>query len=181
MAERDTSPDDLVLIAEIGGVHGIQGEVRVKLYSDNPAALTAYGPLQDAAGIRFKIKKHRPSKTVFVCRIEGVADRTAAEKLNGTKLFIPRDRLPAPEEDEFYHIDLIGLAAKLPDGQILGQIQAVFDFGAGDILEIKPPKGALMLVPFTREFVPDIDLAAGHVIITQAALGVGEQGDEVAE
>lgn len=156
-------PDGLVLIAEIGAASGIRGEVRIKLYSDDPAALTAYGALQDAAGTSYRISRSRPAKSVFVCALEGITDRSSAEALTRTRLYIHRDRLPAPDADEFYHIDLIGLEVRQADGGALGTILAVHDFGAGDILEIATPDDDNLMVPFSLAAVPIVDVAGGFV------------------
>ena len=159
-------PDGKILIAQIGAAHGIRGEVRVKLFSDDPASLTQYGPLLSADGSRrFKILSARASKTVFVCRIKDVADRNGAESLNGVKLYVDRDHLPELEEEEFYHSDLIGLEARLEDGTALGTIVGIPDFGAGDLLDISSIGGKGLYVPFTQEAVPEVNLAEGHVVI----------------
>ena len=157
------TPDGMVLIAEIGAASGVKGEVRIKLHSDDPAALTAYGALQDAAGRSFTVTKSRPVKTVFVCVLDEVRDRSSAEALTNTPLYISRDKLPAPDPDEFYHIDLAGLDVQLADGSLFGKILAVHDFGAGDILEITPSEGDSMMIPFSLAAVPVVDIAGGFV------------------
>lgn len=161
-----TQPDTvegMILIAEIGGASGIKGEVRIKLYSDDPAALTAYGPLLDAAGKSYRIMRSRISKSVFVCVLEGVSDRNAAEALNRTKLYIHRDKLPAPDDDEFYHIDLIGLKAIQENDELLGMVTSVHDFGAGNILEITPDVGETIMIPFSLAAVPKVNIAEGFL------------------
>src|SRR6185312_14454912 len=107
----------------------------------------------------------RPSKDVFVARLKGVADRDAAEALTNLRLYVSRDKLPPAEEGEFYHADLVGLAAVTPAGAPLGTVTAVLNFGAGDILEIKPPSGEPLLVPFTETTVPEIDVTARRMIV----------------
>lgn len=163
MRTQPKTPDGMVLIAEIGAASGVKGEVRIKLHSDDPAALTAYGALQDAAGRSYTISKSRPVKTVFVCVLDGIHDRTAAEALTKTSLFISRDKLPAPDPDEFYHIDLVGLEVRQADGNLLGTISAVHDFGAGDILEVAPPDAETIMIPFSLAAVPIVDIAGGFV------------------
>lgn len=164
--QLDRDPEGKVCIAQIGAAHGIRGDVRIKLFSDDEAALTHYGPLTSADGKRsFEILSARLSKTVYVCRIKGLADRDEAESLNGTLLYVNRDLLPELDEEEFYHSDLIGLVAKLEDGSELGTITAVHDFGAGDLLDIVPSRGKGLYLPFTRAVVPSIDLEAGFVTV----------------
>ena len=178
MKRDEKEPDGKVCLAQIGAAHGIRGEVRIKLFSDDPHALTDYGPLHNADGSQqFIILSARPSKMVFVCRIKGVGDRNGAEALNGTKLYIDRVQLPEPEEEEFYYSDLIGLEAVLEEGTILGHVIAVHDFGAGDLLDIAPKRGKSVLVPFTKEAVPEIDFDAGRVLVIPPE-GLLEPADE---
>jgi 16S rRNA processing protein RimM len=131
-------------------------------------AITAYGPLESEDGARrFTIEALRPAKDHFVARLVGVPDRDAAEKLVNIKLYVLRDKLPPIEDDEtFYHADLIGLAAVTPDGTALGTVTAVLNFGAGDLIEIKPDGGGeALMVPFTETAVPEIDIAAGRIVV----------------
>ena len=168
-----------IVVARIGSAHGIKGEVRVKSFTAAPLDAAGYGPLQAADGRRFTVASARPagsSPDMLVVRFREVADRTAAETLNGLDLSVPRERLPAPEADEFYHADLIGLAAVTAAGKPLGTIVAVPNYGAGDLLEIAPPAGATLLVPFTRDAVPDIDLAGGRVVVVPLA-GLGDEDE----
>lgn len=165
MRNQTDTVDGMILIAEIGGASGIKGEVRIKLYSDDPAALTDYGPLMDAAGTSYRVLRSRVAKSVFVCALDGVSDRNAAEALNRTKLYVSRDKLPAPEDDEFYHIDLIGLKAIQENGETLGIITSVHDFGAGDILEITPDDGDTIMIPFSLAAVPKVNIADGFVTL----------------
>ena len=161
-----------IVVGRIGAAHGIKGEVRVKSFTAAPMDLAAYSPLEAADGRRFTVTAARPvgaSPDMLVVRFQGVGDRSAAEALNGLDLSVPRDRLPEPEADEFYHADLIGLAAVTPGGAPLGTIVAVPNYGAGDLLEIAPPKGPTMLVPFTRAVVPEIDLTARRVVVAPPA------------
>lgn len=156
-----------IAIARIGAAHGIRGEVRIKPYGDDPLALADYGPLSTKDGSKsFEILGLRPQKSVVIARLKGVNDRNAAEALNGVELFVTRDALPEPEEeDEFYHADLIGLAAVEADGAELGTIVTVPNFGAGDLLEIAPKGGRSFYIPFTREFVPEVNIAEGRVVV----------------
>jgi 16S rRNA processing protein RimM len=160
---------DRVLIARIGAAHGIKGEVRLKAYTAEPTGIGAYGPLEAGDGRVFEVASLRPAAgaapDLLVVRFKGIADRNQAEALNGVELSVPRKRLPPAGEDEFYHADLIGLAAVTPDGTPLGAIVAVHNYGAGDLLEIAPKRGETILVPFTRAVVPEVDLASGRAIV----------------
>lgn len=147
-------------MAEIVGVHGVKGILKVKVFSENPEDLMEYMPLCDAAGKpAFDFLTFQPHQNIHLATMDGIKDRTAAEKLRGTKLYVPRKTLPKiKDKNTYYHIDLIGLAAKTPEGATLGKIIQVANFGAGDLLEIKPLKGASYYVPFTKTFVPNVDL-----------------------
>lgn len=154
--------NDPVRLGVIVGVRGIKGEVRIKSFTDDPMDIAAYGPLSDKEGARqFKIKANSLQKGVVIARIKGIEDRNAAEALKRTELFIERSSLPAPEEDEFYNSDLEGLDAIGVDGKGLGKVKGVFDFGAGPVLELS---GNIM-VPFTVDVVPEIDIEGGKVTI----------------
>jgi 16S rRNA processing protein RimM len=156
-----------VCVAQIGGAHGIRGEVKLKSFTADPMAVKNYGPLMSEDGAAsFEIESLRPAKGHLVARLRGVTDRDAAERLAHLRLFVPRERLPPPAPDEFYHVDLIGLAAVNADGAEVGTVVAVHDFGAGDILELRPRSGgATIMVPFTDAFVPVVDLAAGRITV----------------
>lgn len=155
-----------MLMGVITGAHGVRGLVRVKSFTAQPADLAAYGPLEDAIGERrFALELAGAVKGVLLARVEGVADRNAAERLKGTRLYLSRTALPAPGEEEYYHADLIGLRVVLRDGSSFGAVKAVNDFGAGDSLEIERPDGALVLVPFTSTTVPLVDLAGGRLVL----------------
>ena len=159
---------DRICVAQIGAAHGIRGEVRLRSFTEDPMAITAYGPLESEDGTRrFKIEALRSAKDHFVARLTGVPDRNAAEKLTNIKLYVSRDRLPPIEENEtFYHADLIGLVAVTADGAALGTVTAIHNFGAGDLVEIKPEAGGeTLLVPFTDAAVPEIDIAAGRMVV----------------
>jgi len=154
---------DRVLLGEIGRPQGLQGEVRIRSFTAEPGAIADYGPLEDEAGTRaFEIESLRVTAKALTARLKGVESRDQAEALTGTKLYVPRSRLPEREEDEWYHSDLIGLAALNADGATIGTVIAVHNFGAGDLLEIGPPVGgATVLMPFTRETVPEVDVEGG--------------------
>lgn len=159
---------ELVLLGEIVGVHGVRGLVKVRAYTEVAENLTAYGPLIDQQGREVRLSLRGQAKGTLLAAVDGVGDRTQAEGLRGRKLFVPRDALPAAETeaDEYYHADLIGLTVELEDGERFGRIAAVQSYGAGDVLEIAvDADGRRVLVPFTRELVPEVDLAGERVVI----------------
>lgn len=168
-----------VCVAQIGAAHGLKGEVRLWSFTEDPAAFLSYGPLESEDGKRaFEIENLRAAKDHFVGRIRGVADRNAAEALRNLKLYVDRGALPEAEDGEtFYHADLIGLAAVTKDGAHFGEIVAVHNFGAGDILEIRRGGETLML-PFTETAVPQIDIAAGNIVVDPPAEIVAREGAE---
>ncbi len=155
-----------VLVAQIGAPHGVRGEVRLRSFTEAPAALVDYNPLQTEDGRSLVVRRLRPAKGMFVATLDGVETREAAAALANARLYIARDRLPEPEDEAWYHADLIGLAAVHVDGRPLGRVIAVHDFGAGDLLEIRLDLASrTALVPFTRENVPHVDLAGRRVEI----------------
>lgn len=156
-----------VCLGQIGAAHGVRGEVRLRSFTSDPPAIASYGPLETDDGRSFQIETLRPAKDHFVAKLAGVADRNAAERLTNLKLYVPRERLPAlTEPNEFYHADLIGLSAVDTDGNRLGIVVAIYNFGAGDLLELKPDDdGTTELVPFDTATVPAIDIAAGKIVV----------------
>jgi 16S rRNA processing protein RimM len=155
-----------VLLAAIIGAQGLKGEVKAKIFTATPDALTRYGALHDAKGRRFEITAFRPSKEgEAVIAFQGIATREAAEGLKGTELFIDRVALPATDEDEFYHADLIGLEAQDSEGRVIGKVAAIHNYGASDVIEIVRADGDNVLLAFTRETVPTIDIAQGRIIV----------------
>ena len=161
---------NLIFVAQVGAAHGVRGEVKVTTFTADPMALADYKTLlrQDGSPAP-TIMSARPTKGGIVARLKGVADRNAAEALRGLKLYIQRDSLPEPEEDEFYLADLIGLSVETAAGEVLGKVKAVQDFGAGDLLEIQPRAGATWWLPFTRQAVPEVRLAQGKLIAAPPA------------
>jgi 16S rRNA processing protein RimM len=157
-----------VCLGQIGAAHGVRGEVRLRSFTSDPQAIAGYGPLETEDGRIFEIEAIRPAKDHFVARLSGVCDRNAAEQLSKVKLYVPRERLPEPEEpDEFYHADLIGLAVLDPAGQSLGTVIAVHNFGAGDLIEVQPDTGGKTeLIPFDEAHVPVVDVPAGRIVIS---------------
>ncbi len=165
-----------ICVARIGAAHGVRGEVRLWTFTEDPLAVAAYGPLETSDGTRrYTIKRIRAARTHLVATLDGVTTREAAEQLNGVELYVSRDRLPAPADGEFYHADLIGLAAETAQGEPLGQIVAMHNFGAGDIIEIAPASGPTIMLPFSNAVVPVVDIAGGKVVIDKPAEIDGDQ------
>ncbi len=161
---------DLLLMGVIVGAHGIKGEVKIKTFSETPESLSAYGSLQSKAGSqRFKIKRQRVAKGVVIAKLIGVNDRNGAEALKGTELYVSRDDLPElSDADEFYHADLVGLRAEEPDGQVVGTVIALQNFGAGDMVELQPEGGGeTLFVPFTHEAVPEVNIEEGRIVVVR--------------
>src|SRR3981189_1854124 len=156
----------LICVARIGAPHGVRGAVKLWTFTEDPLAVKRYGPLMAKDGARqFEVTHAREAKDHLVANFKGIATREEAEKLNGLELYVAREKLPATDDDEYYHADLIGLAAVTSANEPLGHVIAIHNFGAGDIIEIAPPNGATMLLPFTDAVVPTVDLANGRVTI----------------
>ena len=146
----------------------MRGDVWISSFTADPAAIADYGPLVDADGARplkVRVLAQAPAKGKVAAHVEGIANRAAAEALAGRALFVRRDALPLPAEDEFYYADLIGLRARSATGETLGRVAAVDNYGAGDVIEIKPEGGPSFLLPFSRRVVPGIDVAAGEIVV----------------
>jgi 16S rRNA processing protein RimM len=176
----DMNSKQMLLMARIGGAHGIKGEVRAQAFTGDPSAVGDYGPLTAADGRTFEILKAKPSKNIVLLTIKGVSDRNAAEALNGLELFIDRDTLPddALDDGEVYQDDLIGLAVKDAEGTAHGSIIAVHDFGAGIVLEIKPDRGPSVMIPFSEAAVPELDVDAGWLLVEPIAAGLVDDGED---
>jgi 16S rRNA processing protein RimM len=162
-----------ICVAQIGAAHGVRGEVKLRSFTEDPAAFNSYGPLESEDGNRrLEIETLRPAKDHFVARIAGVADRDSAAKLTNVKLYVPRDRLPPVEDDDtYYHSDLIGLAAVTADGAALGTVKAVLNYGAGDIIEIATADDTTpLMVPFTSAAVPTVDIEAKRIVVVPPPL-----------
>ena len=155
-----------VVVGAIGGAFGVHGEVRLKSFCAQPEAIAAYAPLSDASGRVYpRIRLTGQTSGALTARIDGIATREEAEALKGTELFADRDRMPEPDEEEYYHSDLVGLAVFDTGGAEIGRIRAVQNHGAGDLLEIAVPgRSSTLLLPFTQAVVPTIDLAGGRVV-----------------
>jgi 16S rRNA processing protein RimM len=172
-------PNARVRVGKIGAAHGIRGEVRVFVYTEDPLAIRSYGELEDEDGARkFEIASAREGNGHLVVRFKGIDDRNEAEKLTHVQLFVPRDRLPKQDDEKFYHADLIGLRVETKSGETLGEVIAVPNYGASDLLEIRPAKpGQTLLIPFIDEFVPEVDVAGGRIVVDPPA-GLFEEEKE---
>ena len=162
-------PSGRIQLGVIGRAHGVRARVKITSHTADPADLTAYGPLSDAEG-RLYMLSWKGDGIAEIARVVGgvpvkVTDRTQAEKLTNTKLFVDRSALPLAGEDEFYLTDLIGMTAVDPVGASVGTVSAVHDYGAGASLEITG-SGAPVIVPFTAACVPTVDIAAGKLVVT---------------
>lgn len=158
---------DRVCVAQIVGSHGVHGRVKLKSFTEVPEDVFGYMPLTDEKGTKpLTLAMTGTGKDHFLASVEGVKDRNAADALKGLRLYVDRDRLPAPEdEDEFYHADLIGLEAVTESGDVFGTVKALYDFGAGDMVEFALPNGKTVFVPFTKACVPVVDVKAGRLIV----------------
>lgn len=168
-----------ILMAVVGAAQGLRGEVRVKTFTADPLALGDYGNLRSMDGRMFEILDIREAKTVVIVRFRGINDRNAAEALNGLELYIERDALPDDEleEDEFYYADLEGLEVYDAEGQHYGAVTGVYDFGAGDLLELKGPGKRPVLIPFSEAAVLEIDLEGGRILVDPTAAGLKDEDD----
>ncbi|MGI9394393.1 MAG: ribosome maturation factor RimM [Boseongicola sp.] len=158
---------DRVCVGAIAGAFGVKGEVRLKSFCAEPKAIATYGSLTSEDGsANWEVRLTRPVKSGFAARLTGVATKEAADALRGTRLYAPRDRLPALPDDEYYHADLIGLTVLDTGGAELGRVKAVLNHGAGDLLEIFGKAFAQpVLLPFTKAAVPTVDLKSGRIIV----------------
>lgn len=175
MAEQAKSK--LILMGRIGAAHGLKGQVRLQSFTEDPEAIARYKPLLTKyPDVSFTIKKARLQKTMLIVTLEGITDRAAAEALNGTELFVPRERLSEGiEDDEFLQADLIGLKTVWADGSDHGEIISVANYGAGDVLEVRTSDGEISFLPFTLAVVPEVDIAAGTVTIAPPDEVLGEE------
>lgn len=154
---------DRICVGAIAGAFGVRGEVRLKSYTADPQAVADYSPLWTEDGKRsFSVTIMRAIPNGLAARLSGIATKEDADALRGTELFADRDRLPSLPDDEFYHADLIGLTVVDTGGAELGRVRAVYNHGAGDILEVVGTR--TLLLPFTRAIVPTVDLTAGRIV-----------------
>jgi 16S rRNA processing protein RimM len=168
-------------MGRFGAPHGVRGELRLQSFTGDPLAIADYGPLTDKSGKKtFTLLNLRPQgKDMLVVRLKGVDDRDGAQALNGVELYLARDKLPAPDPDEFYLADLEGLRAETTTGAVIGRVVALRNFGAGDILEIAPATGGdTLMYPFTKAVAPIIDLAGGRIVVEPPEETEGENKNE---
>jgi 16S rRNA processing protein RimM len=157
-----------ILLGVVVGAHGIGGGVRVKTFTEKPEHLAAYGALHTPEGRVLEVASaHAAKGGALVVRFKGLADRSAAEALTGAKLFVSRSTLPEAAHEEFYRADLIGLRAQDNEGRVIGEIHAIHDHGAGDVIEILRSDGDTLLLPFSKDFVPQINLSDGYVVVAE--------------
>ncbi|MGB1539596.1 MAG: ribosome maturation factor RimM [Rickettsiales bacterium] len=162
---RTSTQGELVAVGVITGAHGIRGQVKIRSFTSNPHDIVAYGALMNKTGSkRFDLKINSETKHGLVATIKGITDRNAAELLKGQELFVDKTRMPEPDDEEFYYEELVGLEARSPEGVVLGEVLGVYDFGAGDVVEIKLVSGKQELFPFTHAIFPEINTQQGFVV-----------------
>jgi 16S rRNA processing protein RimM len=156
-----------ILVAAVTGAHGVSGRVKLKCFTETPEAVGDYGDLADEAGERrFAVRVTGAAKGGVIAELSDVRDRNAAEALKGARLYADRDRLPElDDEEDYYHADLIGLAAVTAEGRTVGRVRAIHDFGAGDVLDIRSARGNGVMLPFTADCVPEIDIEGGRMTV----------------
>ena len=155
MAERR------IALAAVAGAQGVKGELRLKLFSDSVKSLSRHGALY-VGGVERRLLALRDGGKIVVARFEGISDRSAAEALRGSLVEVDRATLPQLEEGEYYHADLIGLEAIGRDGNRVGTVAAIENYGAGDLLEIEQPDGRKSLIPFKPGIA---DLEDGRILL----------------
>ena len=179
MAQSAPHDKKLVCVAAVAAAHGVRGALKLKCFTEDPASVGSFGPLVDEAGRElFTVRVVGPAKGGVIVQARGIDDRDAAEALRGLRLYIPRVRLPEPEDDTFYYEDLVGLAVQDTAGRALGRVIAVHDFGAGEVIEYQGAEGKGCMVPFTMALVPEVDLAHGRLVVAPEALEVQEAPEE---
>lgn len=168
-----------VMMAKIGAAHGLKGEVRIKSFTGDPMALGNYGMLFDAGGNTYEITGLRPAGNTVIARFKSVTNRQQAEALNGTELFIDRAQLPEDTgQDEFYQADLIGMRLRGETGEDYGTVEAVHNYGAGDIIEVRRDKHPAIMIPFSRAAVTKVDLVSRVITVDPLAAGLVNDGTE---
>lgn len=151
----------LILVGQIGQAHGLKGEVKLTSFTENPQSLIDYSPLVTASGREISVEKLKPVKGAFYAVLKGITDRNQSEALQGEKLYVPRERLPEPEEGVFYQADLIGLELQTPEGEAIGKVEAMVNYGGGDLMDVRlPDRAQTVLIPFKGA---EVDLAQGTI------------------
>lgn len=175
----EKNADNLVQLATIVGAHGIKGDVKIQTFTADPLGLSSYGIVFDRNGRSFEIDDIRQAKNTVIVHFSGIDDRNQAEALKGTALYIDRQQLPENlQEDEFYQTDLVGLKVRDENGNIIGTVNALFDFGGGDLLELLTDNKKLVLIPFSKAAVPEVDIDNGFIRIDSVAAGLVEEAGE---
>jgi 16S rRNA processing protein RimM len=160
-----------VYLGVVVGARGLKGDVRIKSFTEDPSDVAAYGPVQTDDGQSLSLTITGDAKGVVIARIKGVADRTRAEELKGQRLYVPRAALPqTDDEEEYYHADLIGLAVEDETGTECGTVIALYDFGSGDVIDLRLTQGQTVMLPFTRAAVPKVDVPGGRLVVSRDAL-----------
>lgn len=170
----------MVCVGVVTGAHGVRGQIRVRSFTSNPADVAAYGPVRDTDGTPLTLTVTGESRGQMLARVTGVDDRTTAESLKGRRLYVPRAALPPTDEDEYYHTDLVGLRVEhmgAAEGVGPGTVTAVHDHGAGAVLEVSDG-GTSILVPFTYDAVPVVDLAGGRIVVAPLPGLFGDSGKD---
>jgi len=169
-----------ICLGAIAGAHGVKGEVKIKTFTQHAEDIAAYGPLESETGdATFSILNFRPDKIGVVAKIEGLEDREAAQRLKGTRLYVKREALPQIEEDTWYHADLVGLKVRAKDDKEIGVVIGVYDFGAGDMVEVDPGSDEeSMFIPFTRDAVPIVDIAGGFIVAEPIEIMADDEPEE---
>lgn len=169
-----------ICVGQFAGSHGVRGLVKLRSFTAEPADIMTYGPLSDEKGTRrFTVTLQGMVKDNFLAKVDGVTSREQAQALAGVRLYVDRDALPATEdEDEFYHADLIGLRAELADGTVYGTVKAIYDFGAGDVLEVRTAGGPLEMLPFSKACVPVVDVRGGRIVVDLPAVIEAREGSD---
>jgi len=170
-ARPDRGREPRVCVAQIGAAHGLKGDLRLRSFTEDSQTFAQYGPLEtEDRTRRLEIESMRPAGDAFVIRFRGVADRNAAEALRDVKLYVDRDKLPAADEDEFYHADLVGLIAVTKADELFGDVVAVHNFGAGDIIELKMAgNGGTVMLSFDQKTFPAVDIPGGRIVVEPPA------------
>ncbi|MBI3675655.1 MAG: ribosome maturation factor RimM [Proteobacteria bacterium] len=168
-----------VLLGVVIGAQGLKGEVKVKTFTQTPDAVARYGTLHTKDGRKLRVATSRaPKDDIIVVRFEGVADRNAAEALKGTELHVARGMLPETGTQEFYHADLIGLRADDEEGRFIGKVVSIENYGAGDVIEIARDDGSTVLLPFSKTFVPQVEIENGRIVVAvPEEVETGEKGN----
>lgn len=170
------SETDRICLGAFAGSHGVRGETKVKCFTENARDICSYGKLQSEDGKTiYELSFIRADKLGAICRVKGIDNREVMQSLKGTLLYVNRDLLPEPDEEEFYHVDLIGLDVRDDEGVSIGSIKSVQDFGAGDLLEIDPSvtdgeAEPSFFIPFTLDVVPEVKVKDGYVVFARDEL-----------